>query len=95
PHYRDGLAACLGCDPDDIDFVFVVVETEPPYLVATYRINTADAELGREQNRIAREIYADCTASGIWPGYSEEIEELQLRYYDRQRIKREIDEWHD
>ena len=95
PHYRDGLGACLGCDPDLIDFVFVVVETEPPYLVATYRIDAKDVELGREQNRIAREIYADCSASGIWPGYSEEIEELELRYYDRQRIKRQIDEWHD
>lgn len=94
PHYRDGLAACLGCKPDDIDFVFAVVETEPPYLVATYRIDAAAVDVGREQNRIAREIYAACTESGIWPGYSEEIEDLSLPYWRRRNMEKAIQEWH-
>lgn len=101
PHYREGLAACLGCKWDEIDFVFAVVETEPPYLVATYRVSDGtdgrpdDVGLGREQNRIAREIYRACSESGIWPGYSEEIEDLELPRYKRQQIERQINEWYD
>jgi hypothetical protein len=94
-HYREGLAACLGCDPGEIDFVFAVVETEPPYLVATYRVDAAAADVGREQNRIAREVYAACAESGIWPGYSEEIEDLSLPYFKRREMERHISEWHD
>ena len=95
PHYREGWAAILGCDWEDIDFVFAVVETEPPYCIATYRVDPADTDRGREQNRIARERFRDCTESGTWPGYSEEIEDLQLPAYGRQQIDREINEWHD
>ena len=29
-HYRTGLAVLLGCDWEDIDFIFAVAETEPP-----------------------------------------------------------------
>lgn len=108
PWYREGLAACLPaglkCEWDEINFVFAVVETAPPYLIATYYISDGspgeygqptpdDIALGREHNRIAREKYRDCTESGIWPGYSEEIERLELRRYDRQRIERDINEY--
>jgi hypothetical protein len=95
PWYRQLWAEILGCDPDEIDFVFAVVETEPPYLVATYRVDAAAVDVGREQNRIAREVYADCTESGIWPGYSEEIEDLELPYYKRRQMEREISDWHE
>jgi len=94
PHYRDGLAACLGCKWDDIDFVFAVVETEPPYLVATYRVDDAAVDVGRGQNRIAREIYAACTQAGVWPGYSEEIEDLALPYWKRRDMETMINDWH-
>ncbi|MGH9056750.1 MAG: PD-(D/E)XK nuclease-like domain-containing protein [Acidimicrobiales bacterium] len=101
-HYRQGLAACLGCDWRDIDFVFVVVETEPPYLVATYRISDGtephtpdDIGLGLEQMRAARERFRDCSKSGIWPGYSEEIERLELPRYKRMQQEKDINEWFD
>jgi hypothetical protein len=94
PHYREGWAAELGCDWDEIDFVFATVETEPPYLVATYRIKPEHAELGREQNRIARERFRDCMKSGRWPGYSEEIEDLELPRYGVQRIEKDINDWY-
>jgi hypothetical protein len=94
PWYREGWASLLGCDPGEIDFVFACVEPEPPYLVATYRIAGEHAELGREQNRIARERYRDCVKSGRWPGYSEEIEDLELPRYGVQRIEKDINEWY-
>jgi len=94
PWYREGWAAHLGCDWEDVDFVFACVETEPPYLVATYRIKPEHADLGREQNRIARERFRDCMKADVWPGYSEEIEDLELPRYGVQRIETEINEWY-
>lgn len=94
PHYREGWAAILGCDWQDIDFMFAVVEEEPPHLVATYRILPEHVELGREQNRIARERFRDCVKTDTWPGYSEEIEDLELPRYGVQRIEKDINEWY-
>ena len=94
PWYREGWAYHLGCDWQDIDFVFAVVEEEPPHLVATYRITPEHVDLGREQNRIARERYRDCVKSGIWPGYSEEIEDLELPRYGVQRIEKDISDYY-
>ena len=99
PWYREGWAHHLGCDWREIDFVFIVVESDPPHLVACYRIDDldlgdVDVRLGREQNRIAREKFRDCTLSGTWPGYSQEIEPLSLRHWDRKEIESEINDWH-
>jgi hypothetical protein len=94
PHYREGWASILGCDWQDIDFVFAVAETDPPYLVATYRVIPEHADLGREQNRIARERFRDCMKADRWPGYSEEIEDLELPRYGVQRIEKDINDWY-
>jgi hypothetical protein len=95
PWYREGWAAHLRCDWQDIDFVFACVETEPPYCVATYRIKPGDVERGREMNRIARERFRDCMKADVWPGYSEEIEDLELPRYGVQRIEKDINDWHN
>jgi hypothetical protein len=94
-HYREGLAACLGCDPADVDFVFVVVESEPPYLTATYRPHEQDIDRAVHQLRAARERFRHCSESGIWPGYSEEIETLELPRYKRMQQERDLNEWFD
>ena len=94
PHYRDGWAAALGCDPDDIDFVFAVVDVNDPNLVMVYRLDDEAVSLGREQNKIAREIYRDCTESGNWPAWDDGIAGLSLRYYDARAIERQINDWH-
>lgn len=91
--YREGLAACLGCDPGDIDFVFVVVESEPPYLTATYRPHEQDIDRAVHQLRATRERFRHCSESGIWPGYSQEIETLELPRYKRQQMERDLNEW--
>lgn len=95
PHYRDGWAAALGCDPDDIDFVFAVVDVNDPHLVMVYRLDDEAVSLGREQNKIAREVYRDCSESGHWPTWDEGIAPLSLRYYDARTIERQINEWHN
>lgn len=73
--YIDGIAALGG---GERPFLFVVVEKQPPYLVAVYQLDEYALDLGREKNRQARELFAECTATGEWPGYSSEIETLSL-----------------
>lgn len=59
---------------EEFEFVFVVVETSPPYLVATYQLPLLFAEMGARKVQAARALYAECVESGRWPGYSEKIE---------------------
>lgn len=93
PVYRWVLAQILGCDPGEIDFMFVTVPASPPYLPMIYRLKAADTERGWRQARQAMEIYRDCTASGTWPSWSADITELELPAYARTRIDRSLNEW--
>jgi hypothetical protein len=73
--YLDALGQCgLG----ERTFVFLVVETEPPYAVALYQLDEAALHAGRIRYRRALAHYAECLASGLWPGYPTEIQPLSL-----------------
>lgn len=78
--YLDGLRA-LGRADDDAAFVFVAQEKEPPYLVNIIELDADALAAGRDVNRRAREVFRDCTASGVWPGYSTDIELISLPRY--------------
>ena len=59
-------------------FVFIAVESKPPYLVAVYN---ASPEMIAAGNRVADKnlaTLAQCRKSGKWIGYSEEITTLDL-----------------
>ena len=73
--YRDGAAA-LGLG--DLPFVFVVVEKDPPHLVACYELDADALAAGWRRNRRALEVFARCTETGRWPGYPEHIQQLSL-----------------
>lgn len=70
-HYTSGV------DPD-IGFVFVVAETAPPFGVAVYADYPAMRRLGLEKRDRNLGTYAECKSSGVWPGYTEEIQVLRL-----------------
>lgn len=72
--YRDTYRWATG---EEVEFVFVVVEVTPPYLVATYRLPISFVEMGQRKALEARALYAECMASGVWPGYSTQIEEVE------------------
>lgn len=76
PWYRDAAIA-LGLD-DDPGFVFVFVEKEPPHLVHVVQLHPDDVAAGRARNRRALELYARCTADGVWPGHPTDITEISL-----------------
>ena len=69
-------AVALGLAP--AEFLFVAQEKTAPHFVGLYRISEPAARLGDRLVQAALERYRDCTASGVWPGYSTEVETLPL-----------------
>jgi hypothetical protein len=51
-------------------FAFIVQMKTEPYLVSVIELSPRAVERGRELNRRAIDIYADCMATGVWPGYA-------------------------
>jgi PDDEXK-like domain of unknown function (DUF3799) len=74
--YIDGVRA-LEID-DDPAFLFVFQEKTAPYLITVAELDEPAIQAGRERNAEACEIWRDCTDTGIWPGYTDEIELISL-----------------
>lgn len=77
--YEDGILLVADWDPEA--FVFVAVEKEPPHLVALYDLHPDDVEAGRQQVRQLLNQWAECERTGVWPGYSSQIERLRLPWW--------------
>lgn len=73
--YRRGARALIDQDPA---FVFVVQETEPPYLVSFVQVRPDDQRLAEARNDLALSIFAACTAADQWPGYGSEVHQLDM-----------------
>lgn len=50
-------------------WLFVVVEANAPYLTNVHVLSEDARRIGIEKAKAARERYAECVASGTWPGY--------------------------
>lgn len=59
------------------DYLYVVVEKEPPHLVAVYRLPTRMVQMAMQINRKAVHLFAQCQKSGVWPDYGSRIIELE------------------
>lgn len=74
--YVDLLTALrLAMDPD---FLFVVVEKDPPHLVSVVRYRDDALKEGRRRNRWAIDLYAECVKRGEWPGYADVVTHISL-----------------
>lgn len=92
--YLRGLRA-LGHPAADRPLRFICQETEPPYLVQIHTPDEMAMQTAQLLNDRAIRIYAECKASGVWPGYSAlEAEPASLPayyYYDLEDVL--PDEW--
>lgn len=75
-YYSDGIYYSQGMSLDG--FVFIAVEKQAPYNVGVYVLPAGGTQKGRELYVENCMTYVQCHESGIWPGYSDQIEELQL-----------------
>lgn len=73
--YRDGLIA-LGYE--DPAFLFIVQMKTTPYLVSLIQLDAEYVELGRQRNRAAIDLYAQCAADDTWPDFGDTIHTVSL-----------------
>lgn len=87
--YLDGVRA-VGLDVDPA-FIFAFQEKAAPHLITVVELDAEALRIGAERNRRALEIYARCTATGEWPGYTDDITLLGLpAWAERQHEEEEF-----
>lgn len=67
--YSDGYRAAFGAAPRG--FVFIAVETEPPYLVGVYVASETMVLRGRADYEADLARFRECRDADTWPGYSD------------------------
>lgn len=87
--YSDAAEA-LGLAPHGVRFVFVFQEKEPPYVVSVLEPDEVVLERGRARNWLAMTLYAECRASGVWPGYVEGVGVLELPRWVESEFQDEV-----
>lgn len=76
-YYLSGLVALELVEPDT-EFRFVCQEKTAPYLVTMFTPDAEAMATGRARNAEAMRLYAECTRTGIWPGYVTGVVDLSL-----------------
>jgi len=71
--YLDALRWTTG---EIAELVFVAVEKTPPYLVGVYQLPSVWTQMGDAKAARARQVYRECSESGIWPGYASDVQLL-------------------
>lgn len=74
--YVDGYAA--GSGREVLAFIFVAVESEWPYAACALMLDEDSIASGRRKYRRNLDVYAECRRTGVWPGYSSQIEIVRL-----------------
>jgi hypothetical protein len=68
--YRRGYHAVHGVWPD---FILVFVHTKPPHLVRVITLDDVFRDDARVRNNNAIKVWRDCTTTGQWPGYTNDL----------------------
>lgn len=71
--YLDGVEALRLPSDGPPAFVLIFQETSAPYLVTVVEPDRPAMEIARTRNRKALDIYRRCTATGVWPGYADDV----------------------
>lgn len=63
---------------ESVGFLFVFQEKSPPYLTNVVDLDDEALAVGRALNDRALEVFAECSATDTWPGYTTDIETVSL-----------------
>ncbi len=77
PFYLDGYNTARPNNKKQ-GFVFIAVESAPPYNVCVYYIDNDGYSLGKQEYLRGLKTYKECLQTGIWGGYSDDILPLEL-----------------
>lgn len=90
-HYIDAVTADSSGIVEPIQgAVIIVAENEPPHGIMVYTVAEEDLLQGAIECERARRLYAECTKSGVWPGYpADDNMSITLPPYAWAKIERE------
>ena len=74
--YLDGWATLTG--EQDAAFVFIVQEKTAPYLVNVIELDPEALTVGRDRNRWAIDLWAECRRTNTWPGYGPDVQRVNV-----------------
>jgi exodeoxyribonuclease VIII len=74
--YLHGVEQATGKRPEQ--FVFVAVEKRPPFACAVYVAAPEMVQIGWDTARANLNLLAECMAADAWPGYSDQVELINL-----------------
>jgi len=74
--YLHGVEQATGKRPEQ--FVFVAVEKRPPFACAVYVAAPEMVQIGWDTARANLNRLAECMAADAWPGYSDQVELINL-----------------
>ena len=80
--YLDGARACGLVGPDAVYCIVAVSNTEP-HLAAVYHIDDHALRAGAWEMDMLIEMHRHCTETGVWPGYSDQVESIGLPAWRR------------
>lgn len=75
PLYCEGVFRATGKRPD---FVFGVIEKEPPYAVQVFDLGETDKRVGMEVARENMATWMRCREDNFWPGYPQGIQTINI-----------------
>lgn len=84
--YLDAVQALGIAGTGEPSFLFICQEKDPPYVVTVVEPDSASLRIGRHLNRVAINTYWECKRTGVWPGYSTDVELLALPPYIESRF---------
>lgn len=85
--WYEEAARALNLGGQDAELLLIVQEKKAPYLINVIGIEFGSRLIGGAKNRRAIETFAECTATGNWPGYGDEPNYLALPGYAENRDK--------
>jgi PDDEXK-like uncharacterized protein DUF3799 len=65
-------------DIEATSFTLIWVEKSPPNCVRAQQLKDEDIARGMKQNRVALRTFADCLASGVWPGPGDDRDDAEF-----------------
>jgi exodeoxyribonuclease VIII len=69
------------------DFVFVLVEKNPPFGMAVVRLTAEAVKAAKTEVNRALEIWQQCERSGIWPGYGNNVITVDLPAWQYKKLE--------
>ena len=87
--YSDGVME-LGIAQNPLPLL-IFQEKTPPYVVTVAQIPQSAMDIAAVKNRAALELYAECTRTGHWPGYAEDVVMAPLPPYAERQFQEELD----